>query len=355
MSATLVLQTILQRQGIEYAVCGADRHILEHSPGLPRFVSAAAAALPLQGQPIEDLFDELRGSEESLAKVARGELPSMQIVHTSREQADGQSVYLTLTLVPYASGLLLIVSDTTQEGELMQRLVQRRNEVMLLQERLQQVNQRLDYLIRHFVPEGVAQQLVAQPELPRPGGQRQVVSVLFADIRGYTALAEVLAPEDLMSLLNRQYAMIGGLIVEYGGMISHYAGDMIAAIFNALGDQADHAVRAVRTALDIQSALNSPDKRQSPGDPSIVAQFGIGINTGPAIVGYLGFEARFDYTVIGDMVNVAARLSSVAHSGEILINAQTYEAVRGHVHVRPIGPMQLRGKNTPLMVYEAIP
>jgi len=231
--------------------------------------------------------------------------------------------------------------------------MQQRNEVMLLQERLQQVNQRLDYLIRHFVPDGVAQQLMAQPDLPQPGGQRRVVSVLFADIRGYTALAEVLAPEDLMNMLNQQYSMIGGLIVEYGGVISHYVGDMIMAIFNALGDQADHAIRAVNAALDIQSVLSSLDKRKQE-DPSIITQFGIGINTGPAIVGYLGFESRFDYTVIGDMVNIAARLSSVAHSGEVLINSQTCEAARGHIHVRPIGPMQLRGKTNPLMVYEAI-
>ena len=200
---------------------------------------------------------------------------------TCRERPDGQSGYLTLAVVPYAPGLLLIVSDTTQEGELMQRLMQQRNEVMLLQERLQQVNQRLDYLIRHFVPDGVAQQLMAQPELPQPGGQRRVVSVLFADIRGYTALAEVLAPEDLMTMLNQQYSMIGGLIVEYGGVISHYVGDMIMAVFNALGDQADHAVRAVHAALDIQSELSSLDKRKSQEDSSIITQFGIGINTGP--------------------------------------------------------------------------
>jgi class 3 adenylate cyclase len=354
MSASSVLQTVLQQQEIEYAVCDADRHILEHSPGLSRLVSAAATRSLLLGQPIEDLFDELRGSEASLDQVARGQLPSLRIAHTCREHPDGQSSYLTLTVVPYAPGLLLIVCDTTQEGELVQRLMQRRNEVMLLQEQLQQVNLRLDYLIRHFVPDGVAQQLMAQPELPQPGGQRRVLSVLFADIRGYTALAEVLAPEDLMTMLNQQYSMIGGLIVEYGGVISHYVGDMIMAVFNALGDQADHAVRAVHAALDIQSVLSSLDKRKSQEDSSIITQFGIGINTGPAIVGYLGFEARFDYTVIGDMVNVAARLSSVAHSGEILINAQTYEAARGHIHVRPIGPMQLRGKANPLMVYEAI-
>jgi adenylate cyclase len=105
----------------------------------------------------------------------------------------------------------------------------------------------------------------------------------------------------------------------------------------------------MRAAL-IEAGQRPPENKEWP----ISMQFGIGINTGPAIVGYLGIEDRFDFTVIGDAVNVAARLSATAHSGEVLIGPETFEAVRGKVHTRLLGPMQLKGKSRPLSVYEAL-
>jgi class 3 adenylate cyclase/DNA-binding NarL/FixJ family response regulator len=220
---------------------------------------------------------------------------------------------------------------------------------------LQMANDRLDYLLRRFVPASLAQKLIDEHNLPTLGGQRRTVTILFADVRGYTPLAEVLEPEALMALLNRHFALLGNLIKKHGGTVSRYAGDLMVAVFNAPEDQTHHALRAVRAAVEIRAALIEAGQRPPEGEEwPIAMQFGIGINTGTAIVGYLGFEDRFDFTVIGDAVNVASRLSTIAHSGEVLIGPNTFEEIRGQVRTRSLGPMQLKGKSQPIHVYEAL-
>jgi len=234
------------------------------------------------------------------------------------------------------------------------RYARQHEELSLLRKYLREANERLDYIVRHFVPANLAERLIMQPELPQLGGQRRIVTLLFADIRGYMTVAEMLEPEVVMRLLNRYYAVIGRLITERGGTINQYAGDQLMAIFNAPNDQPDHALCAVRAALDVQAALRSMKSDVPEGEQAIAVQFGIGINTGEAVAGYLGFDDRFDYTALGDTTNVAARLSSTAPSGAVWIGPQTFEAVRESIPTRPVGPQQLKGKAAPVMVYEAL-
>lgn len=363
MNDSSLIELILQYQGIEYAVCDAERHVIEHSRGLVAATSVPAAqSLSLRGQQLEDLFDELKGAEAALRKVADRELPLFRIDNTYRERPDSKPCYLTFTLWPHPVGLLLIVADTTYAGQLVQRLMQERNEVTLLQGQLKEANRKLEYLFRHFVSANVVEHVMAQRELPHLGGERRTVSLLFADIRGYTSISETLQPELVMDLLNRHFATIGRIVVGQGGTINQYAGDMLMAVFNAPQDQPDHALRAVKAALEIQhflrvgaELLNVFDKPQATDYLiPMVAQFGVGVNTGLAVVGYLGFEDRFDYTVIGDTTNIGARLSSVAQAGQVLIGPQTYEAVHPHIPTRPVGPLQLKGRMEAVMVYEAL-
>jgi class 3 adenylate cyclase/putative methionine-R-sulfoxide reductase with GAF domain len=234
--------------------------------------------------------------------------------------------------------------------ELMQEVTKRKD----AESALEAANVRLDYLLRRFVPDSLARQLVTGQNLPSLGGEQRVVSVLFADIRGYTLLSEVLKPEELMRVLNRHFAVIGSSIRTYGGTISQYVGDMVMALFNAPEDQPDHAVRAVRAGIDLRGALFELGQQSLEGDLPIVVRFGVGINTGPAVAGYLGFEDRFDYTAVGDTVNTASRLSAAAHSGEVLIGPQTFEAVRGHILTRMLGPIKLKGKSEKTLVYEVL-
>lgn len=340
------LCTIISHAGIEYAVCDAERRIVEYSPGLPTLLWGESGLGTLEGQQLEACCDEFKDIEDELARVARGEIPYFQVAHTYREHR-GEPCYLTLTVLAHPPGLLLLVTDTTPEAQLAQRLTQERNEVLLLQERLRETNAQLEYLLRHFVPANVTRQLLAQRELPRPGGKRRTVSVLFADMRNFTALAETLEPEAVMEQLNQNFAIISSLVIKYGGTLNQYIGDGIMAIFNAPQDQPDHALRAVRVGLEIIQAATLYPQYQ-------LARFGFGVNTGPAVVGYLGFEERFDYTAIGDTVNVAARLLAIAREGQILIGPQTYAAVCDHIRTRPVDLLQLKGKAHPLMVYEAV-
>ncbi|OQA19761.1 MAG: hypothetical protein BWY63_01661 [Chloroflexi bacterium ADurb.Bin360] len=128
-----LLRFILQQQGVEYAVCDGGWRIEAHSPG---FASLAGSQKTLLGRRPDEIFDEFEGTAAELEAVAQRAIPQFQIPHTYRERPDGSSVYLTFTAVATASALLLIITDTTQEVQLMQRLMQERNEVMLLQQRL---------------------------------------------------------------------------------------------------------------------------------------------------------------------------------------------------------------------------
>jgi adenylate cyclase len=345
---------VLQFQGVEYALCNGERRILEHSPGLPRLVTEDKPPASLVGWRLEELFVEFMGAETSLVEGTCADEPCFQLMHVYRENLAGRPGYLTITVVGYSSGLLLMVEDATREGELARKLMQRRNEVLLLQEQLQAANARLEYLLHHFVPASVARRTKAQFDLPTPGGQCRIATVLFADVRGYTALAEALEPEVVLNLLNQYFTIVGSLVTEYGGTICQYAGDQIMVVFNAPDDQPDHAVRAATAALDIQVALTNLRCHLSESGQKALVHFGIGINTGSVVSGYLGFKDRFDYTAVGDTTNVAARLSSAAQPGEVLIGPQTYEAVHQHVRTELVGSLPLRGRAGPIMVYRAL-
>ena len=222
------------------------------------------------------------------------------------------------------------------------------------EEALRAKEKRLNDLLRRFVAHNLADLLMTQSEFPQLGGQRRAVSLLFADFRGYTSMAETLEPEQTLEILNRHFAVMGRIVAEHGGTINQYAGDMLMAIFNAPDDQPDHALRAVRAALAVQTALLKLCEQELAENRVSLGQVGIGINTGPVVAGYLGFEERFDYTAIGDTTNIAARLSSLASSGSVLIGPQTHEAVKDKVSVREKGAVQLKGRNSPVMVYEVV-
>jgi len=226
-----------------------------------------------------------------------------------------------------------------------------------LTQALNDARMQLDDLLHRFLPASVADHAMANPDTVTLGGERREISVLFADIRGYTSIAETLEPEAVMDLLNQQFTMFGKLVLEYGGVVPHFAGDMIMAIFNALGDQPDHAWRAAHVGVSIQAILRR--ERQAADTGALThqlfeVQFGVGINTGPAIMGYLGFEERLDFTAIGDTVNVASRLCAKADGGQVLLSPQTYVALQNRIRARALGAMTLKGRAEPLMVYEAL-
>jgi len=181
-------------------------------------------------------------------------------------------------------------------------------------------------------------------------GARKEVSVLFADVRGFTAYSEKHDPEDVTRSLNEYFEVMVDVIAAHEGVLDKYIGDGLMVVFGAPMAQPDHATRAIVTALEMQAALQSLNlKRAQRGDDPI--SIGIGVNTGLAISGNLGSIKRMEFTVIGDTVNLAARLESRAGQGQILIGKTTYEKVKDLVRAEPLGQVTVKGKAEPVDVW----
>jgi class 3 adenylate cyclase len=207
----------------------------------------------------------------------------------------------------------------------------------------------IDGLFRQYMPESVATALIADPAQAALGGATREISVLFADLRGFTTLSERLAPPELVALLNRYYGAAAEAVLAQGGTIDKFMGDAMMALFNAPARQPDHALRACRAALAMQRAV-APLAAEAPDMP----RFGIGVNSGEALVGNIGSEAIRNFTAIGDTVNLASRLQGRAEGGQVLINAATYAQVRAQVEARPLGKIQVKGREELAEVYELL-
>lgn len=190
----------------------------------------------------------------------------------------------------------------------------------------------------------------AEDEGALPVAEKEV-TVLFSDIKGFTSIAETLKPAEVARLLNEYFTAMTDILFEFGGTLDKYIGDAIMALFGAPFGREDDAVRAVRAALRMQEALASLSKGKKGGVRFSVR---IGINTGAVVAGNIGSPRRMDYTVIGDAVNVAQRLESIAKPGQILIGGATYEKVKGNFLLSEIGRQRVKGKDKEVIVYEVL-
>jgi adenylate cyclase len=198
---------------------------------------------------------------------------------------------------------------------------------------------RLDASFQPYLPSPVADR-IRQEDTPRPlGGEERVVSVVFADLAGFTTFSETRPPTEVLAMLNAFWAVVVPAIDASGGVIEHFAGDGVMAIFNARGDQPDHARRAARAALGILEAAQ-PIAASHPGWPI----FRVGVNTGPAVVGDIGAEARRSFAVIGDATNTAARLMTAAEPGQVVVGRATWEALGPDAVGVELGPIMVKGK-----------
>lgn len=204
----------------------------------------------------------------------------------------------------------------------------------------------IDQLFRQYMPASVATALLADPAQAALGGAVRQISVLFGDLRGFTTLSERLSPPELVHLLNRYYGAAAQAVLAEGGTIDKFMGDAMMALFNAPASQEDHALRACRAALAMQRAI-----APLAAEASDMPRFGIGVNTGEALVGNIGSEAIRNFTAIGDTVNLASRLQTRAEGGQVLINASTYAQVKAHVEARALGQLQIKGKSEPVEVF----
>jgi adenylate cyclase len=216
-------------------------------------------------------------------------------------------------------------------------------DVALLEEAARELR-RLDAAFRPYLPSPVAESIrhgaTATSGL---GGQERIVSVLFADLAGFTTFSETRSPTEVLAMLNERWAVVVPDIDAAGGVIEHFAGDGVMAIFNADGSQPDHARRAANAAAAIVAA----------GRDVLVAHpdwpvFRVGINTGPAVVGSVGAAERRSFAVIGDTTNTGARLMAAGDPGMVVVGRATWEALGPDAIGRALGGVRVKGKRAPV-------
>jgi adenylate cyclase len=210
---------------------------------------------------------------------------------------------------------------------------------------------------QHYVSSKVVDEIMQDVSKLRLGGEKRDLTVLFSDIRGFTSMSEQMAPEELVRLLNGYLTRMTENVFRNDGLLDKYIGDAIMAIYGAPIYRPDHALLACRTALEMMTGLFEMQAEwKRLGSP--VLDIGIGINSGPMIVGNMGSQARFDYTVIGDAVNLGSRIESMNkdYGTHILLSEYTYQHVRDAFrNLREVHVAHIRGRGARVRLYELIP
>ena len=202
----------------------------------------------------------------------------------------------------------------------------------------------IDGLFRQYMSPDVATALLADPAQAALGGAVVEVTAVFADLRGFTTFSERSSPEEVVDLLNRYFAVATAAVLAEGGTVVQFVGDAMMALFGAPARQPDHALRAARAALAVQAGIAGIADADGP-------TFRIGVNTGPALVGNIGSTALRNFNAMGDAVNVAARLESVAQPGQVVIGAATHAPLPDGVVVEPLGALTVKGRREPVTAF----
>jgi len=181
------------------------------------------------------------------------------------------------------------------------------------------------------------------------GGQQQEATVAFADIRGFTSMSENMQTDELVKVLNIYLSIVINAVLDHNGMVNKFGGDSVMAVWNAPTPCEEHALLATKAAIEVQHQIKELQHNNALL-PKI--DFGIGINTGIVIAGNMGSEARLEYSVVGDAVNIAARLTSLAEGGKVWIGSNTFELIKERVVAEELEPLTVKGKREPIKAYE---
>ena len=210
-------------------------------------------------------------------------------------------------------------------------------------------------LFGRYVSKDVFQQLVANPELAELGGKRREMSVLFSDIRGFTTVTEKGDPEELVSQLNEYFSRMVAVVFRHQGTVDKFVGDMVMALFGAPLDDLDHGEHAAAAAVDMVKELGELNRKWA-AEGRAQLDLGIGINSGDMIAGNIGSSSIMSYTVIGDNVNLGARLESLNkdYKTRIIISDATRTRLHGNYEIRPLGDVVVKGKTRPVAIFELV-
>lgn len=204
-------------------------------------------------------------------------------------------------------------------------------------------------LLRRMVSPAVLDQI--DPNSLQIGGKKVDITILFADIRGFTAYSEQHSPEDLVAVLNRYLAAAADAVLVHEGTVDKFLGDAVMAWYNAPLPQPDHTLRAVKSALTLRATITNLHA-EMPIETHL--DFGVGIHYGEAILGWIGTEKRLEFTSLGDSVNTTKRIQENSAKNQILISREAYERVKDEIDAKPFAPLTVKGKAQPLEVYEVL-
>jgi len=301
------------------------------------------------GRNLKDTFKKSLASK-TLRTIVKSledgnEILGLEGIYNNGEKEVDYSLNVTPLRTPRGrkEGLTLLFTNQTRENELKQT-------VQLVSEERRVIK---DMFCRYMSQE-VMERLMESPENIKLGGDKKDATVFFADIRGYTNFSDGREPERIIEILNEYFSVAVEQVMRYKGYIDKFIGDCIMAVWGVpvVSSETD-AVNAVSCALAIQSMIKSAERKFFRKDASRL-RIGIGVNTGPLVAGNLGSIQRMDYSVIGDTVNLAARLEGVAAADEIIISEKTREQLGDHFNLEKRPPVQVKGKEKPIQIYNVL-
>jgi class 3 adenylate cyclase len=246
-----------------------------------------------------------------------------------------QTFLVSSAILPAALGVRVLES-TSRDGFL-QRI------------QISSLRDQVEHLLRRYLSPGVAEVVLADPATSDLGGRLAEVSILFADLEGFTSMAERTDPQSVGAMLNRYFGVVVPTVLEEGGSVMSFGGDAVMAVFNAPNECPDHATRAARASLRIQEAIS---RLRSEAGFEEAPPFRIGVNTGQVLVGNVGSAELRTFTVIGDAVNIAARLQAHARPGRVLVGPTTFALLDNGIVASAVPPVVLKGISHPVQPYE---
>jgi len=213
--------------------------------------------------------------------------------------------------------------------------------------------QKLRSKFEQYFPPTVVKQMVENPDALMTNPTKKEITIMFSDIKSFTTYSSTMTPEEISTTLNEYFEAMTDIVFKYGGTVDKFIGDGLMVFYGAPEPQADHALRCVKAAMEMQLKCRELKAKWEPAG-RLPLRIRIGINTGEVVVGDLGSARRMEYTVLGSDVNLAQRLESNAPVEGIMISESTYRHVKGKVPVRTLAPITVKGLETPIVVYEVL-
>ena len=258
----------------------------------------------------------------------------------------GENIDYSLNITPLKGkrgkheGLTLLFKDQSAEKEMKNRMSVAIEERRLIKD-----------MFSRYLSNDIINHLMESPDLVSPGGSKKIATVFFADIRGYTAFSETKEPEVIIEILNEYFREAVEIVIDHGGYIDKFIGDCIMAAWGVpMSNESEDAVKAVKCAVDIQRLVASKERKFFKGQAESL-KIGIGMHSGPLVAGNLGSARRMDYSMIGDTVNLAARLEGVAGPDEIIITGSTKSMLDESFNLEKRTPVKVKGKKDPIEIF----